>query len=55
MLFDSAGSARKCALGMRDFCLNNGDLKGAERYDGAKFAVYPVSFDEPEIDWEVER
>lgn len=53
MLFNSDSDARKCALGMRDFCLNKGDLVGAERYDGAKFAVYPVSFDEPEIDWEV--
>lgn len=54
-LFDTDVKARECALGMRDFCLNNGDLKGAETYESAKFAVYPVSFDEPEIDWEVAR
>lgn len=55
MLFNSDSDARKCALGMRDFCLNNGDLDGAEDYERAKFAVYPVEFDEPEIDWEVAR
>ncbi|MBQ1429360.1 MAG: hypothetical protein IIZ06_06795 [Kiritimatiellae bacterium] len=55
ILFDTDSDARECALGMRDFCLNNGDLKGAERYDGAKFAVFHVEFDEPEIDWKVDE
>lgn len=54
-LFESEAEARKSALGMRDFCLNNGDLDRAEDYERAKFAVYPVEFDEPEIDWEVTR
>lgn len=55
ILFDSEEGARRCALGMRDHCLNEGNLKGAEMYDASQFAVYPVEVEEPEIAWEAAK
>lgn len=52
VLFDSEDEARRCMMGLRDWYLNNGDVEGAERCEGSMFAVYPVEFDDPEIDWE---
>lgn len=51
-LFESAEEARECAIGMPQWCLDNGRPKDAKDYESAKFAVYPVEFDEPEIEWD---